>query len=772
MLASLRDSIDRMKQLVEDKQIKADASYLGGVLIKSLGDAAKEFRQRGEIELSNECGLLRIKCSEIFTISKGEDDSDNFTNFYDMANSLNAAKEQNLHLRDDAKKYYENYAIYIEKAILLGEEAIKNTKPQDSNGPKFYSSLADAYRLRGNLKREKKQPSSEDYQRGIELFKALGDIIYTNKVYLDWDVERLAECYFFRSDYKSAIKEYEILFEKSDTKKYQAALGLGNVHDAMGEFLSAKVWYLECLKISQDPPAYDKLIHLHRKHGYYEDTIEWQKKMIGTARLSKEDLDCQYFRLGILYEEKGNVEEAIKTFRYIVTERQPDSLRSLDHLISLLMLKEESEDYQEAIKWLGKKIELSTKLVWDYCRLGDCYLSLNNDSTAFEYYEKALAIDPTALSSLQRIAKWHELKEQYSKSVELVKKMIETVGDEKSDGHYKWLGDLYWKLKDKDPAIDAYYNSLRIKRGQTEIYDRIEKITGRVSTQFLIERVSELERQYKDSPSPELATEIVTRCIGIQDKQHANKAFEFLPKSVYKPESYDYYEKLARIYENLGQYDSAIKTQQKINALDSLEPYLILRNLRAIAELISEKRLSHHYRIKSNCIKEMEDFMEKVIPDECLTEEIDIVKEDELQETIYTFQYELHYLADHYSVNGYYSKAHEYIRKLLRCNKYNLQNDRVYLQTEADVLSKMERFEEAEKSLYKILAKEGDDPIALFTLGKIYRRKKDFREAIRYFRKCYEVSDFRNRVKAADQIGGTLRDWINVPHYPTKRKKK
>ncbi|MBU4321469.1 MAG: tetratricopeptide repeat protein [Nitrospinae bacterium] len=760
ILFRLRDLIDSlldgMRQLVKDKQIKADAGYFDGVIRKSMANASKEFRKkRGETELSNECTLLRIKCSEILSIKRGEADINNFTNFYDMANDLNAAKEQNLHLLDDAKKYYENYEAYIEKAILLGEEAIKNTKPQDRNGPKFYSSLADAYHLRGNLKREKKQPSSEDYQRGIELFKALGDVVYTNKKYLDWDVERLAECYFFRSDYKSAIKEYEILFEKSDTKKYQAALGLGNVHDAMGEFLSAKVWYLECLKISKsDPAAYDKLIHLHRKHGYYEDTIEWQKKMI-EIRLG--DLDFQYFRLGILYEEKGNVEEAIKIFRYIVTERQPDSLRSLDHLISLLMLKEESEDYQEAIKWLGKKIELSTKLVWDYCRLGDCYLSLNNDSTAFEYYEKALAIDPTALSSLQRIAKWHELKEQYSKSVELVKKMIEIVGDEKSDGHYKWLGDLYWKLKDKGPAIDAYYNSLRIKPEQTEIYDRIGKNTGIVPTQFLIERVSELESQYEKSPSPDLATEIVTRYISIQDEQHANKAFKFLPKSVYKPESYDYYEKSAKIYENLKQYDSAIKTRQKINALDSLEPYLRLRNLRAIAELISGKRLYRHYHIKLNCVKEMEDFIEKAIPDEIFTEEIDVDKEEKIQEAIYTFRYEMHYLANHYSTNGYYSRAHGYVRRLLRCRKYNLQNDRVYLQTEANIFFAENRFDDAEKVANRIIRIEGEDSHALFLLGKIFKRKKEFLKAIEYFERSYKASN--GRVDALDQIGATYREW-------------
>lgn len=772
ILSGLRDLIDRMEQLVEASQITVEASYLNEVIRKSLGDAAKEFREkRGKIELSNECGLLRIKCSEIFAISKGEDDSSNFTNFYDMASELSIAKEQGLPLHDGAEKYYENYEIYIEKAISLGEEAIKNTEPQDRNGPKFYSSLADAYRLRGNLKREKKQPSSGDYKRAVELFKSLGDAIYTN--YLDRNVERLAECYFSLGDYKSAIREYEILYEKSYTKKYQAALKLGDVHDAMGDFLSAKVWYLECLKISQDPAAYDKLIHLHRKHGYYEDAIEWQKKMMELKFEQKRDLDFQYFRLATLYEEKGDIEEAIKTFRYIVTKRQPDSLISLDRLISLLMSKEDAKAYQEAINWLEKKIELSKMLVWDYCRLGDCYLSLKNDDTAFEYYEKALAIHPTALSALQRIAKWHELKEQYSKVVELVKKMIEIVGDEKSDGHYKWLGDLYWKIKDKTSAIDAFYNSLRIKPKQIEIYDRLEKITGKVSNHFLIERVSELESQYEKSPSPELATEIVNRCISIQDEQHANKAFKFLPKSVYKSESYDYYEKLARIYENLEQYDSVIKARQEINKLDSLEPYLRLRNLMAIAELISEKRLSDHYHIKSNCIKEMEGFfIENGIFDEGLAEEIDIVKEEEFQEAIYTFQYEIHYLADHYLVNGYYSKAHEYIRKLLRCSKYNLQNDKVYLQTEADVLSKMERFEEAEKSLYKILAKEGDDPIALFTLGRIYRRKRDFREAIRYFRKCYKVSDSRNRVKSADQIGGTLREWINVPTLPNEEKEK
>ena len=212
ILSQLKDMLSEMKSLVETSQITIDSKFLDGMVQKAIKTAGTKFREQSELDLSNECTLLDIKCSDIFIVSRGPDDSRNFSNYCNVAHILDSAKKQDLHLKDDAKEYYEQYDTYLEKAIELGEDAIKNTEPRDSDGPKFYSSLANAYRLRGKLNIDRnKELAFNDFKRAIELFIALGSTIY-EKDYLDWSIERLAECYFLLGDYQSAIKEYEILW--------------------------------------------------------------------------------------------------------------------------------------------------------------------------------------------------------------------------------------------------------------------------------------------------------------------------------------------------------------------------------------------------------------------------------------------------------------------------------------------------------------------------------------------------------------------------------
>lgn len=764
ILSSLQTIIDQMKQLVEAKQITVDVKYVNEVIRESMANASKGFRERDDIKLSNECALLRTKCSEILAIYRGDDDSRNFTNYYDMANELNAAKEQNLHLCDNAKRYYENYETYIEKAISMGETRVNN--PDIYKGQRLFTSLADAYRLRGNLRRTKGLSEREDYRRGIELYRTLGDVIYNDKGHLDRNVERLAECYFSLGEYESAIKEYEILFKESNAKKYQAAIGLGKTFAALGDFLSAKAWYLECLKISKDdPPAYDGLVYLHRNYGYYDDAIEWEQKMmeLEIIKLSNKALDFSYFQLGTLYEEKGDTERAAEIFKHILTERQPDSFKAFNHLISILIFAEKSE---EAIKWLKQYEEyienITTPghlLINNYCQLGDWYLSLADKSKAFEYYNKILTINTESLPGLQRLAKWHDLCNEYGKAIEIANKIIRIVGEEESYGYYKWIGDLYCKLKDKDNALAAYDKSLEIKPNQPDIFARIEKITEkRVDSLRRNKKIRQFEMEYQNSPSPELAAKIVNYSLDCYDKEYAGKALELLNHSIYKEGTFDYYDKLASIRKIQQDYESVIDIRSQIDKLASLEPQVRLTNLKVIAEIISENRLYRHKSLESKCVKKIEDFIRKNTStiDEGLTTETE-TETEYIEQNIYTFRDEIAFLAEYYLKCGYYTKAHHYIGKLIESNRYGLHSDKVYLQIEAEVFFAEGRFDDAKRVAHTIVNIEGEDSHALFLLGKIYRRKKEYPDAIKQFQKSYYASS--GRIDALDQMGATYREW-------------
>ncbi|MBT4731188.1 tetratricopeptide repeat protein, partial [Candidatus Woesearchaeota archaeon] len=762
ILYGLQNLLEETKELVEDSRFKIELDYLDKVAIFAIHNTAQKFREQEDYEYFHKCLILEIKCNEIFIAAKGYRDFTKFVNFHAIANILNTARKQHFSSFPEAEKYYKEYEIYLEKAIELGVKAIDKIDRLDNNFPKFFSSLADAYRLRADLNVIKDERSSfKDYQKSVKLLEFMGDIIYEDD-YLDWTVERLAKSYFSIKEYEKALEAYKRLFEKSKTKTYQAALGIGNVYDAMGNFPEARNYYLECLWISkEDPAAYDKLMNLHRSNGNYNEAIKWQQRM-NVLKLSKKALDYGHFIIGILYEEKGEENKAIDVFRYIVTERQPDSLIALDHLITLLI---SIKEYREAIKWLQEKIKISTNILWDYCRLGDCYLALKYNSEALEYYNKPLSTNPKFIPSLQRLAKWYESNEQNGKAIEILNRIIDLIDNEHSHGLYKWLGDLYLKLKDEASALDAYNKSLEIKPRQYEIYDRTERITKKnKGILSLHQAINKLEIQYNDSPDdPELATQIINLCLSSDQKEYAKKIQKYLVFSIYKPDSIDYSERLALAYEMEEQYDLSIKERQKIDGFECYKPEIKFRNLRKLAELIKRKRLYSYRKIENQCTKEIEGFVKKNIltVDESetgITSENDVYMIN-IENNIYTFKEEISYLAYHYLDNGFFEKAHKFIQILLGSSRFELQNDKVYLHTKYKILKAEKKWEDAEVVVRKNIEANGETTRNLSSLGNVFRNKKEFSQAVECFRKAY-AQDKHKHPSSADQAGATYRDWV------------
>lgn len=771
-IPKVKKLLDEINKLVENSKIPINHIFFDKVIKYVIRKASEEFRKQKNYELFCKCTLLEIKCAEIFIASKSRNDSSNFNNYYDILNILSSAKKHGLDLFPDAEKYYEltYYKELIGKTIEHGEKEIEKLSLQERLDMKTYSFLADAYRLRGKIKLEGDNKdlilsAQEDFQRAVKLFVFIGDLIYQEE-YLGRNVERLAECYLHLKDYENAINEYKILFDKSKEKKYQAALKLGDIYDEIDNFHfhEAKEFYLKCLEISkEDLAAYDKLVHLHRNHGYYDKAIEWQRILINLKciQLSKKQLDYQYFRLGIMYEEKGAIRDSIDIFRHIVKERQPDSLTSLDRLISLLILREE---YPEAIEWLKKKLEIeiniSSSPLWDYCRLGDCYIA-NSKDKALEYYEKALSINPESIAALQRLAKWYELNAQYKDAINILNKMIFIVSskqNEQADGLYKWIGDLFRNLEDKLSALDAYYKSLEIKPHQYEIYDRIEQITkNRFQSSF--EKIDKLENEYKNLPSPDLAARIINLSLSTHNKEYARKVCQYLDKSIYKPGGFEYFDKLALAYETECSFDLAIKKRQEIDNFETLDIKQKLKNLRKLVELIKQNKLHKYKNIGKSYINKIEDLIKENIPtidkriEGAVSEDNVSIQMMEDETNIYTLRDELYFLAIYYKEIGSREKAHTYIRKLLGSSLYELQNDKVYLQAEADIFYEERKLDEAQKVLNKI---KGEDSYALMLLGKIKKCKKEFQSAIEYFKRAYKSS---GEIFPADQIGATYREW-------------
>ncbi len=110
---------------------------------------------------------------------------------------------------------------------------------------------------------------------------------------------------------------------------------------------------------------------------------------------------------------------------------------------------------KEAITWLEKTLPLTKdkkeKTLEIYSMLGDLYHSINNSKKAYEYYEKALAIDSTNILVLNNYAYYlSEENKNLDKAYAMSKKAIEAEPDNAT-----YLDTFGWILYKMGKAIEA-----------------------------------------------------------------------------------------------------------------------------------------------------------------------------------------------------------------------------------------------------------------------------------------------------------------------------
>jgi tetratricopeptide (TPR) repeat protein len=123
---------------------------------------------------------------------------------------------------------------------------------------------------------------------------------------------------------------------------------------------------------------------------------------------------------------------------------------------------DEKREYDEAIEYFKKAIELDSQGVSAYNNLGNAYYNKKEYDRAIDYFKKAIELDPKNKYAYTLLGYVYSDKDQYDKAIECYKKLIEICP--KSAWIYSDLGHAYSKLGNKVKAKEYFETSKRLSR--------------------------------------------------------------------------------------------------------------------------------------------------------------------------------------------------------------------------------------------------------------------------------------------------------------------
>jgi len=294
------------------------------------------------------------------------------------------------HLNSRIAKDPANPAGYYARARwLVSNSRFENAFPdirkildKDTLNPDYFAVLGDLYLGTGNA-----IPAEEAYLKALRINPAHNDAMLG-----------LARYFLVMKNYEQtfALTAKAIIGNPMNPRAYYlAAWGFAE----SGDTLSALKNYLKAVDQDQDFfDAYLQLGILYGKKqarmavGYYRNAI----------RLKPNHLHAQYL-LGLLYQETGQIDQAIQTHQAIIGQNPAyvQALFALGHIQMAEIL-----DFLEAIAWFDRVLETDNRYAPAYLNRAYCYEQLGQIDKARADYKQALSLQPglgKAIEGLNRI---------------------------------------------------------------------------------------------------------------------------------------------------------------------------------------------------------------------------------------------------------------------------------------------------------------------------------------------------------------------------------
>ncbi|HNQ59312.1 MAG TPA: tetratricopeptide repeat protein [Bacteroidales bacterium] len=320
--------------------------------------------------------LFSISCTQ-----KKEKASDNQPDTIPMAlKSLNERLKKN---PQNIESYYERANWFIQNARY--GEALKDlhaVMKKDSLNPKLYSLLGDVY-----LNLGKPIQAEEYYSKALHRDPTYNDALVG-----------LARNYLVLKDYDQtfALTAKAITHNALNPKAYYLAAW---AFAEKGDTLSAIKNYLKA--IEQDQDFFDAYVQLGILYGKKQPQMA-EGFFKNALRIKPNHIHTMYL-LALLYQNTGQTDKALSAHQSVlaIDPNYSPSMFALGYIYMADIL-----DFQTALTWFDRVIQLDEKNAAAYLNRGYCYEQLGIKNKASSDYHRALNLQPNfqkAVEALQRI---------------------------------------------------------------------------------------------------------------------------------------------------------------------------------------------------------------------------------------------------------------------------------------------------------------------------------------------------------------------------------
>ncbi|WP_209388724.1 tetratricopeptide repeat protein [Chryseobacterium sp. RR2-3-20] len=213
-----------------------------------------------------------------------------------------------------------------------------------------------------------------------------------------------AACYEALNQYQKAISVYEEMLELEYTKAF-TFYKIGLCYKALKQPIIALNYFQKSLR--EDPQFYLSMMeqsYLYEEMGGMPEALHFAKE---ATLLNDDNLDYQK-RLAFLFIDAGKFEESLTCLKKLV-DAEPSRFYNWYAYSEVLMLVGE---YEEAVTILENAIKYHYRAELFY-QLSNCYFNLNEKDKGTKSLKKALDLDPTLVSDMQK--KYPYIKDEVKK---------------------------------------------------------------------------------------------------------------------------------------------------------------------------------------------------------------------------------------------------------------------------------------------------------------------------------------------------------------------
>ncbi len=352
-------------------------------------------------------------------------------------------------------------------------------------------------------------------------------------------------------------------FFNSVNREYQKNLSIEEVNKelkilATDEVIERAKYWLENYpkKDAKYALLLNNLAYLHKSKNEIEEAQKFATQALEIYQeiVKLNPKDDAYINMGKSYNYKGEYDKALEYFQKAI-ELNP---KNDDAYSGMGVSYYQQKEYDIAIESYQKAIELNPKNDNGYLIIGGSYYNKEEYDRALEYFQKAIELSPKNDNAYGAMGVYYNNKGEYDKAIEYFQKAIEL--NPKSYSTYYNIGFAYNNKEEYDSALEYFQKTIELNPKNDSAYigmgasyhDKGEYDKALESYQKAIKLNPKNDNAYYNMGN------------SYSKKEEYDNALESYQKVIeLNPKHDDAYNDVGVFYYNKREYDRAIESYQK-----------------------------------------------------------------------------------------------------------------------------------------------------------------------------------------------------------------